>query len=238
MIEPVPDDVRPQSRMLVETDEWLVGIPLTWRAMAWWGASSEWCTVSDEAAFELYTRQGPLVVFHNRGGEGCWMLHPATGEFRDRWNKRAGWRGFVMRNPTVTGAILSALNGIATRQAFARHDEIVTDSIVYIDPVSRPGSFVLRDCPDGECVKTRMILKADGQVIASSYVENARYVTFAAGMDVTVVNDSLHSAEVALCNVFDAGDELMLSTQDTTNRARIISDALNFVGADWRLDCE
>ncbi len=110
---PVPADVRPQSAILAETEAWLIGVPLTPWAAGWWGSWTEWCTAIDESAFNVYHRQGPLIVFRQRVASWRWQLHPATGEFRDMRNRRASWRGFLGRYPEVSEALLAAFKGAA-----------------------------------------------------------------------------------------------------------------------------
>lgn len=109
MIEPIPEDVRPHSRVLAETERWFIGVPLSPRAMYWWGSFTEWCTASDSALFHDYVSKGPLVVFRSRVTSFRWLLQPATGEFRDHRNKRVSWNGFLMRNADVAGELMSAL---------------------------------------------------------------------------------------------------------------------------------
>lgn len=108
MLEPVPPDVAPQSVLLWESADWLVGVPLTFWASCWWGNFTEWCTAVDEPAFNVYARQGPLLVFRQRRTSWKWQLHPPTGEFRDLRNRRASWRGFLARYPEVAGALVPA----------------------------------------------------------------------------------------------------------------------------------
>lgn len=232
MIDPVPPDIVAQSRLLVETERWRIAVPLTFRAMAWWGAFTDWCVAEDDGAFGVYDRQGPLLVFRERASGRGWLLHPATGEFRNDANRRAGWRGFLMRHPDAAGAVLAALDGLPRPDAVTASG-VEREAVVWVD-VTSPDGFALRREPDAGCVRTRMVLKADGNVIASSYVGNARYGTFAVGMDATAVQDSVHQGEVAMCNAFQFDDDRWLSTGDTVARAKLIAAALNFVGADWQ----
>jgi len=109
MIEPIPEDVRAHSRVVVETPRWLIGVPLSPYAMYWWGNFTDWCTASDSAFFHDYTAKGPLIVFRSRATSFRWMLHPTTGEFRDYRNKRVSWSGFLMRNGDIAGEMLLAL---------------------------------------------------------------------------------------------------------------------------------
>lgn len=109
LLEPVPRDVLPHSRVLIETDRWLVGIPLTPHAMYWWGAWSEWCVARERCYFDDYVAKGPLIVIRCRHSSFRWLLHAATEEFRGVRNKRASWRGFLMRNPELSGAIMLRL---------------------------------------------------------------------------------------------------------------------------------
>lgn len=109
MLEPVPADVKPDSRVLVETPTWLIGVPLSPRAMYWWGSFTGWCTANDSGFFYDYVSKGPLVVFRSRVTSFRWLLHPRTGEFRDCRNKRVSWNGFLMRNADVAGELMSAL---------------------------------------------------------------------------------------------------------------------------------
>jgi hypothetical protein len=109
MLENIPPDVRPLSRVIVETDHWHVGMPLSPHAMYWWGSFTDWCTTSESTFFHDYVAKGPLIVFRSRTTSFRWLLHPATGEFRDYRNKRASWNGFLMRNRDIAGGLMLAL---------------------------------------------------------------------------------------------------------------------------------
>lgn len=102
----VPDDVRSQSLVLLETERWLVGVPLTPSAASWWGAWTDWCTGTDATAFLFYHRQGPLVVFQRREASWRWQLHPPTGEFRDMRNRPASFRDFLAASPELVTALV------------------------------------------------------------------------------------------------------------------------------------
>lgn len=108
----VPDDVLPYSRVLVQSDDWLVGIPLSPHAMFWWGAFTEWCTAHDSALFNEYNQRGALIVFRSMTSAFKWMLHAATGEFRNCDNRVVSWRGFLMRHPELTAQLMESLGGI------------------------------------------------------------------------------------------------------------------------------
>lgn len=108
---PVPRDVRPASIVLLESRFWLVGVPLTPAAAAWWGSWTDWCTAIDDSAFHIYHRQGPLIVFRQRVASWRWQLHPATGEFRDLQNRKASWQGFLGRYPELCGALVAGVGG-------------------------------------------------------------------------------------------------------------------------------
>lgn len=102
----VPADVLPESLLLLRTERWLVGCPLSFHASCWWGAWTEWCTAVDAPSFEAYARRGPLVVFMDRVASWRWQLHAASGEFRDLSGRRISWIGFVQRNPEVLDAFV------------------------------------------------------------------------------------------------------------------------------------
>lgn len=110
LLLPIPPDIRPESRVLLESEDWHVGVPLTPWAAAWWGSFTNWCTATDDGAFWSLHRQGPLVVFRHRVSSARWQLHPVTGEFRDDRNRLASWRGFVARNPALLAALASAFH--------------------------------------------------------------------------------------------------------------------------------
>jgi len=109
VIEPIPVDVRPESRVFIETEQWLVGTPLSPHAMYWWGNFTEWCTAAESGFFYDYASKGPLIVFRSRLTSFRWLLHPSTGEFRDYRNKRVSWRGFLMRNVDLAGDLMLAI---------------------------------------------------------------------------------------------------------------------------------
>lgn len=117
LLEPVPPDVAPQSILLWESSNWLVGVPMTFLASCWWGGFTDWCTAIDEPSFTIYSRQGPLLVFRQRQTSWRWQLHPATGEFRDKANRRASWRGFLARYPELAGALVGLKTKARSRPA-------------------------------------------------------------------------------------------------------------------------
>lgn len=109
MLENIPKDIRLLSRVIVESDRWHVGVPLSPRAMSWWGSFTDWCTASESTFFHDYVAKGPLIVFRSRVTSFRWLLHPATGEFRDYRNKRVSWSGFLMRNRDFAGEVMLGL---------------------------------------------------------------------------------------------------------------------------------
>lgn len=115
MLEPIPDDVRYRSRVLIEAESRLVGIPLDMYAMWGSGAFADWCVADDRGMFKDYYEQGAMIVFRSRQTSLKWLLHPVTGQFCDTRNRPSSWRGFLMRNPEIAGGILSVLEDIADR---------------------------------------------------------------------------------------------------------------------------
>lgn len=113
---PLPDDIREQSRIILHSRNWLVGIPQTPNAMFWWGAFTEWCVAADQGLFNDYNERGPLIVFRSRDTSFRWALHPTTKEFRNAGNRRVSWSGFLMRNPEVAASLLLALPNIRLRE--------------------------------------------------------------------------------------------------------------------------
>jgi hypothetical protein len=105
-IEVVPQEVERESLLLWESANWVIGVPLSFRASCWWGNFTQWCTALDEPSFNIYDRKGPLLVFRHQRTNGKWQLHPATGEFRDLHNRRTSWRSFLARHPEVVGAFV------------------------------------------------------------------------------------------------------------------------------------
>jgi hypothetical protein len=112
MLEDIPKEVRAESRVIVESDHWHVGVPLSPLAMYWWGSFTDWCTAWDSSFFHDYMAKGSMIVFRSRVTTFRWLLHPATGEFRDCCNKRVSWRGFIMRNSDVAGEMMLALAAV------------------------------------------------------------------------------------------------------------------------------
>lgn len=107
--DPIPPDVREGSRVLLETTNWVVGIPAAMHAMHWWGAFTEWCVALDHGMFNSYLAEGALIVFRSRKTSSRWALHTSTGEFRNDRNRRASWSGFLMRHPEIAGGLLHEL---------------------------------------------------------------------------------------------------------------------------------
>lgn len=111
--EPIPVDVRAESRVVMESWRWAVGIPQTAQAMFWWGAFTEWCVASDHGIFADYAERGPLIIFRSRQTSFRWALHPTTGEFRNANNRQSSWSGFITRNPDIAAGLLMALPALA-----------------------------------------------------------------------------------------------------------------------------
>jgi hypothetical protein len=113
----IPHWVRDTSLILVEDASWWVALPRTADSARWWGTDTNWCTAEDFSAFEVYERQGPLIIFRKSPLIGlstkAWQLHAVTGEFRDNQNRRASWKGFLSRHPEMAGKLI---NGIASLQ--------------------------------------------------------------------------------------------------------------------------
>lgn len=112
MLENIPRDVRRFTQVIVESERWHVGVPLSPHAMYWWGSFTDWCTAIDSSFFNDYVAKGPLIVFRSRITSFRWLLHPATGEFRDFRNRNVSWRGFLMRNIDVAGDMMLALAAV------------------------------------------------------------------------------------------------------------------------------
>lgn len=117
----IPPGLELKSAILVDDDDWQVGVPWTLCASAWWSRQTEWCTRHDISAFEHYDRLGQLIVIrklgHGLAVDQCWQLHPGTGEFRDRNNRRASWRGFLQRHPDLAGKLMAAFAKRLAKQA-------------------------------------------------------------------------------------------------------------------------
>jgi len=109
----IPEDILAQSRVILQSDEWLVGIPLTPAAMYWWGAWTEWCTAWDASFFHSYNESGPLIVFRSRSTSFKWMLHVPRGEFRNCDNRVVSWRGFLMRDAKLSAQLLTGIAALA-----------------------------------------------------------------------------------------------------------------------------
>ena len=109
----IPDEVRTESRIPLENERWLVGMPLSPRSMFWWGAFTDWCVVADHGLFVDYIERGPLIIFLERQSDARWALHPTTSEFRNANNRRASWAGFTMRYPEIAAGLLAALPNLA-----------------------------------------------------------------------------------------------------------------------------
>ncbi len=108
----MPPDVAGQSYILLDSTDWLVGMPRSPWAARWWGQSTEWCTAADLGSFWEYRDKGSLIVFLCRKAGTRWQFHPATGEFRDARNRSVSWRGFICRNPAVLEAVTGAFGRI------------------------------------------------------------------------------------------------------------------------------
>ncbi|WP_198157207.1 hypothetical protein [Erythrobacter dokdonensis] len=105
----IPDEVRTESRIPMENERWLVGLPLSPRSMFWWGAFTDWCVAADHGLFADYIERGPLIIFLERQSDARWALHPKTCEFRNAKNRRASWAGFIMRHPEIAAGLLAVL---------------------------------------------------------------------------------------------------------------------------------
>jgi hypothetical protein len=106
---------------LMADDLWHIAVPLSPSGARVLGRGTAWCTSNDVPAFHVYHNRGPLIIFRrgipDASGRWCWQLHAVTGEFRDQYNRKASWRGFLLRHHEVAGLVLQALaGGLATLQ--------------------------------------------------------------------------------------------------------------------------
>lgn len=80
--KPLSDEDR---KKLFENDEWLVVIPLTFKASCKYGANTRWCTTAkdDPSYFEYYSKDGPLIIIINKKDNNKWQLHFESSQWKD-----------------------------------------------------------------------------------------------------------------------------------------------------------
>jgi hypothetical protein len=108
--------LRFESSVLVGGGDWLVAQPFSLRALRQLSGGADWCVVQKETDFWDYFDAGGILLFRQKRGRGCWLLHPAREECRDWHGRKMSWRGFLMRHPEVA---LLVLEGFATLSLLA-----------------------------------------------------------------------------------------------------------------------
>jgi hypothetical protein len=77
-------------------------------AAYFWSEGTRWC-IGESACFYDYREQGPLIFFKSLADERCYLLSPASLEFRNGRNRRLSLEVFLERFPKARAPITKAL---------------------------------------------------------------------------------------------------------------------------------
>lgn len=100
-----------EDTMLLDTPEWTIVIPHTHRASCYWGKDANWETAKKgeqgEMYFDRYTKNGDLIIIHDKSANMKYQLHINLGLFFDQDVRAVDCGDFFSANPEVLEAIES-----------------------------------------------------------------------------------------------------------------------------------
>lgn len=103
--------VSTEDTLILDTPEWTVVIPHTHRAACYWGKGAHWCTAlgngGGEKFFNRYTKNGDLIIIHDKEENMKYQLHINLGMFYDQNDHGVNCGDFFSANPEVLEAIES-----------------------------------------------------------------------------------------------------------------------------------
>jgi hypothetical protein len=107
--------VQDEDTIVMDTPEWLVAIPHTYRAAMYWTnkCGANWDTGAKSQGdrfFNMYNEQGPLFIIQDKVGGNCYQLHIEAGILVDGNGGQVNCSDIFPDNPELYDAIFSHIS--------------------------------------------------------------------------------------------------------------------------------
>ncbi len=91
-----------QSIRVLDNSDYLVIIPLSYKAMMVYGAGTKWCfNTDDENIFNSYSEEGPLFIIINKKTQDKFILHLETEGIKDILCREVNYNLFWKKHPSL-----------------------------------------------------------------------------------------------------------------------------------------
>jgi hypothetical protein len=97
------DPMLEQSKVVHDDDEYMILIPETAEAAAYFGKNTHWCTTT--WAFERYSKDGPLIIILRRQDSKRWQFHFESQQFMDELDRSVNLNDWIDENPKAFDVI-------------------------------------------------------------------------------------------------------------------------------------
>jgi hypothetical protein len=96
-----------QTRLVMNTPEYRILIPLTKEASCHFGTNTQWCTAatSSHNYFDSYNSEGPLYNILEKKTNTRWQYHMASGQFMDEEDREIDVEDFAHRHKAAAIAL-------------------------------------------------------------------------------------------------------------------------------------
>lgn len=102
-----------EDTMIMDTPEWTIVVPHSYRASCYWGKGANWSTCErtpeGEAFFNKYKRNGDLIIIKDKTQNQMYQLQISTGMFFNQYNKQINCSEFFAENPEIYDMIYSSI---------------------------------------------------------------------------------------------------------------------------------
>ena len=103
----IDDPMRKQADVLYDGDDYMILVPNTAEAAAYFGKNTNWCTTSGE--FEYYNDKGNLIIILRRKDGKRWQFHFEEDQFMDTSDEEIDVMKYWDENPKVYSVLNSLL---------------------------------------------------------------------------------------------------------------------------------
>lgn len=92
-----------QAKVLLNTAEYKIVVPLTQEASCYFGVNTRWCTASTGSYnyFDDYNKRGPLYIILDKANNQRWQFQIESKSFMDENDRGIDLRAFIQNHPAV-----------------------------------------------------------------------------------------------------------------------------------------
>ncbi len=196
-----------EADVLMDTEQWRVVVPRTVAASRYYGKGTRWCTASssDDAPdyFNMYSREGPLIIAINHGDQRRWQFHFESGQYMDEQDEPINAVAFFRNAPEVGAAILRYLRGRGT---------VLTAILDLIAPE--------------EALSEYAKLAAKSESSAALYLHKLSMPTVLKGFESGVIGERMLNRQFGDCMVFDKeADRIAYRVDDLRDMSRFFTSS-------------